>query len=1392
MASEAKQRDHDLLSFMSTFLITHQRLDLSLTLLSVLIDDASIDVQVRSNKGGYFSVCLARSKDLLEARFLNGDDDLLPDARNLPELVAVKIPRPDGDLNSARSRKMWSSMAMELQILRNKFIKNHPNIVQFLGICWKSVKDGVLMPSFVLEAAEIDLERYLDNPKAVEYRKVLGLAVDIATGVRALHDVGIIHGDIKPANVLIFKDPQLMYVAKIADFGSSLLRSDIKSPMKLPFGSGFWQAPECRDHLDGEQLTKADVYSVGLVLWRLLGGDMMHLSLDAVKDDGLTRDAFFEQMKRNDEKRIPALVYHCLMRMENILGLKETSEPSRSMYSIHKVVDDMASVIMMTLVQPKSRSSSKALLGNMRIVMHQYLIWEEFRGFYTEDFKKNGPTKLNPQEQDIWLQPGLDEPTEDDVKRVLRLGRSMEWLNQTRSHIKRGGYVSDVPGMDQVPEGVAATHVGETWKRWRKLRDPKPGEVITLRQGRAVLEADSSMGTLRVLPPEIIRNVMREVKRVAQDPKEETSRRTEAAWQYAMFYLRTVQLHPKSQGTIDESLSLLLQAAEGGHSGARGIVSHLYESLDRDFPRSREVELAWLSDGICHGSETAKRRLQLVDPDLYAQAIDLLGTRFSGLGIETPPQYWDQKTLSDDELFRETRIGHQIGMDANQEQTVLLCSISNRLELLRQLTDHGFVDVNQLNEWNESPLLWASRAGHRDVVFHLLDCGADPSVASNEGTTPLHFLASFDNEDVHEVCGRLIEAGGGLEARSKSGHRYRQGLDSTYGDVDGTPLTWAVAANNIVAVQALVTSGADPFDLPGLEVSYSDTFGGMSHVSPVWFAAMNHQYYMLEILFRDLAKETIKGFLNTYRRKFGSNDMSGQDNPIIAWCVTYAAQGIGRRILLHGKQHQVAFIKTFDMLVGYGAHTDDIHLLAVQCAQPFVLDYLLGSGKIPKPTPRKWMEFILIAGATQDWIIFDVLLRHSQADDLPPEQWHLYYGSFRGLPNNVEYLDVFRKHRDPKTDYYLHYTKALMSGKFILARWFFDTGLCDLTQQVSTSDETILGLLLRRCKSYSNAILQLEQVLQLDLPDSCFWNVCNMSNSSFTALHQVAYFPEYQTSSTMANTALRMIVQRWYEPEHLNAQVAEGEFKGRTALHIAALTANVGAVRYLLQEEEESLDLTLLDCNNFSIVDTAAWGLMSQQSRIKLWDLPTEYHKSADLDHWRNVMEILVRLLKAGANPNKIGLAVTRTEEEKIQVFDLEKFKIFTVPFSFTTTAAATEATAATATAMSAWGVIIDTVVKGLTMAAHAATLAEKGRDFVRWMRGKEKKKDESEDLEMGPVGWRAEMEVLRGRVAAVELENCALREVVNDLHLRFGGSLPSRGVDGVRRRSHVGHPHFD
>ena len=119
--------------------------------------------------------------------------------------------------------------------------------------------------------------------------------------------------------------------------------------------------------------------------------------------------------------------------------------------------------------------------------------------------------------------------------------------------------------------------------------------------------------------------------------------------------------------------------------GARGIVSHLYNCLEREFPRPREIDMAWLKDGICNGSETAKRRLQSLDPDSYTQTISLLRTRYCGIGIETPSQYWDQETLSDDELFRETRIRHRIGMDANQEQIELRVNLLYDLRKQNQM-----------------------------------------------------------------------------------------------------------------------------------------------------------------------------------------------------------------------------------------------------------------------------------------------------------------------------------------------------------------------------------------------------------------------------------------------------------------------------------------------------------------------------------------------------------------------------------------------------------------------------------------------------------------------------------------------------------------------------------
>ncbi|KAH7205604.1 hypothetical protein BKA60DRAFT_545265 [Fusarium oxysporum] len=125
---------------------------------------------------------------------------------------------------------------------------------------------------------------------------------------------------------------------------------------------------------------------------------------------------------------------------------------------------------------------------------------------------------------------------------------------------------------------------------------------------------------------------------------------------------------------------------------------------------------------------------------------------------------------------------------------------------------------------------------------------------------------------------------------------------------------------------------------------------------------------------------------------------------------------------------------------------------------------------------------------------------------------------------------------------------------------------------------------------------------------------------------------------------------------------------------------------------------------------------------------------------------------------------------------------------------------------MSAWGVIIDTVVKGLTMAAHTATLVEKGGDFVRWVRGKVKANDEEMGLPRTGFGDRmkeaaeeglaeefrpllTELAADRTRIAALEqkivaleasitgarLVNTALAARVNQLEQRCPQDLPVR-----------------
>lgn len=258
-------RDHDLLSFSSLLVRRFDGLSIGLTLLGVLLDERGPDLRVPSAAGNFFQVTMIKSKRLLKSRFL----PIVLGDPSMPKVVALKIPLITDHIESTRSRKLWTVMAKELQILKNDHLSRHTNIVKLIGICWASLgtPKTAIMPVLTLEAAEFgDMETFLESHRDVSLQKILGLCLDIAEGIKAIHQIGIIHGDIKPRNVLIFKHNELDQIAKVADFGSAIILSEVSQTIRITEGTPAWQAPECESAIPKEGLVRIDMYALGLTI----------------------------------------------------------------------------------------------------------------------------------------------------------------------------------------------------------------------------------------------------------------------------------------------------------------------------------------------------------------------------------------------------------------------------------------------------------------------------------------------------------------------------------------------------------------------------------------------------------------------------------------------------------------------------------------------------------------------------------------------------------------------------------------------------------------------------------------------------------------------------------------------------------------------------------------------------------------------------------------------------------------------------------------------------------------------------------------------------------------------------------------------------------------------
>jgi serine/threonine-protein kinase len=150
----------------------------------------------------------------------------------------------------------------------------HPNVVAVHDFDEAEGRPFYVMEYFSNNLGELIGETYRTEARSrvLPIEKSLHYGRQILRGLARLHHDGIVHRDIKPYNLLITEEDRV----KICDFGLSKLRKEpARAPSNLKVGSPFYAAPE-QEAAPEAVGVQADIFSVGVVLYRMLTGRLPH------------------------------------------------------------------------------------------------------------------------------------------------------------------------------------------------------------------------------------------------------------------------------------------------------------------------------------------------------------------------------------------------------------------------------------------------------------------------------------------------------------------------------------------------------------------------------------------------------------------------------------------------------------------------------------------------------------------------------------------------------------------------------------------------------------------------------------------------------------------------------------------------------------------------------------------------------------------------------------------------------------------------------------------------------------------------------------------------------------------------------------------------------------
>ena len=202
--------------------------------------------------------------------------------KSLDRVVALKILPPlagEDEKQETESKKKETAFAERFaREAKALAALSHPHIVTLYEF---GEADGFYY--FLMEYVDGVNLRQLLNAGKLAPKEALAIVPQICDALQYAHDRGIVHRDIKPENILLSRDG----VVKIADFGVAKIvggrhegEDHRKTVGEGVVGTPAYMAPEQKDR-SGEVDHRADIYSLGVVFYQMLTGELPGKQIEA-------------------------------------------------------------------------------------------------------------------------------------------------------------------------------------------------------------------------------------------------------------------------------------------------------------------------------------------------------------------------------------------------------------------------------------------------------------------------------------------------------------------------------------------------------------------------------------------------------------------------------------------------------------------------------------------------------------------------------------------------------------------------------------------------------------------------------------------------------------------------------------------------------------------------------------------------------------------------------------------------------------------------------------------------------------------------------------------------------------------------------------------------------